>query len=123
MCCNAVWSLGCPFVHTMHFKASDFTWTHPDPHEAKLDFYVIPSKPHKARARCNTCGVTVGSYNSDTKCWSVWGAHLRRSADGAIESWDAVKPTAHIFYGTRMLDITDGLGKWEGYENRSTRLD
>lgn len=114
--------LGCPFVHSMHYKGSDFAWSHAEPHDAQLDFFVIPSRPHKTRARCKSCGATVASYNSDTTCWSVWGAHLRRNANGAIDDWDSVKPTAHIFYGTRMLDIDDDLGKWEGYENRSPRI-
>ena len=115
---------GCPFVHSMHFKASDFDWSHAQPHDSKLDFYSIPSKPHKTRARCKVCGATVASYNSDTKCWSVWGAHMQRNADGAIEPsiWGIVKPTAHMFYGTRMLNVNDDLGKWEGYENRSSRI-
>ena len=109
-------------MHTMHFKASNFEWSHPAPHEARLDFYAIPSKPHKTRCRCKVCGATVASYNSDTKCFSVWGAHLQRDAEGGIEAWDLVRPTAHIFYGTRMLDINDQVGKWDGYENRSNRL-
>ena len=113
---------GCPFVLTMHFKRTDFTWGHAAPHEAQLDFYTIPNKPHKTRCRCKTCGATVASYNSDTQCWSVWGGQLRRGADGAIDFWDAVKPTAHQFYGTRLLDVPDTLGKWEGYENRSAKL-
>jgi len=121
-CTNCQRLSGCPFVHAMHFKGSDFTWSHAQPHEAQLDFYIIPSKPHKTRCRCKTCGATVASYNSDTRCWSVWGAQLKRDAAGKIEAWELVKPSAHMFYGTRMLDIGDNLGKWEGYENRSTRL-
>jgi hypothetical protein len=36
--------------------------------------------------------------------------------------WEIVKPDAHIFYGTRMLDINDEMGKWEGYKDVSKRL-
>ncbi len=63
------------------------------------------------------------SANAKTGSCSVWGAHLERDAAGRIVDWAKVRPTAHIFYGTRMLDVGDGLGKWEGYERGSTRLD
>ncbi|KAI0360662.1 hypothetical protein OH77DRAFT_1418649 [Trametes cingulata] len=113
---------GCPFVHTIHFPATSFTWTHPQPHEDRLDSYVVPNKPWKTRFRCKDCGACVMSVNSKTDSRSVWGAHLARDDAGKIKHWDAVKPTAHIFYDTRMVDVNDGLGKWEGYEGRSTRL-
>ncbi|KAI0371968.1 hypothetical protein BV20DRAFT_964633 [Pilatotrama ljubarskyi] len=121
-CTNCQRLTGCPFVHTIHFPATSFTWTHPQPHEGRLDSYVIPGKPWKTRFRCRNCGACVMSANSKTGSCSVWGAHLARDEAGKIINWDAVKPTAHIFYDTRMLDVDDGLGKWEGYENRSTRL-
>lgn len=110
-------------MHTIHFPASAFTWTHAAPHEDCLDTYVIPNRPHKTRWRCKACGACVMSANAKTSSCSVWGAHLARDADGRIVDWARVRPTAHIFYGTRMLDVVDGLGKWEGYEGGSARLD
>ena len=41
---------------------------------------------------------------------------------GRILRWDELRPTAHMFYGTRLLDIEDGLGKWEGYEGKSEKI-
>ncbi|KAI0746820.1 Mss4-like protein [Daedaleopsis nitida] len=113
---------GCPFVHTIHFPSSAVEWTHPAPHEERLDSYTVPNKPWKTRWRCKSCGACVRSVNSKTGSTSVWGAHLARDEAGMILEWETVQPTAHIFYGTRMLDVKDGLGKWEGYENGSTRL-
>ncbi|KAI0050613.1 hypothetical protein FA95DRAFT_1555532 [Auriscalpium vulgare] len=81
-----------------------------------------PAKPHKTRFRCADCGGQVVSRNLDTQAVSVWGAQLQRGADGRIERWAEVRPTAHIFYDTRMLDVDDGLGKWDGYEGRSQRI-
>jgi len=52
----------------------------------------------------------------------VWGAQLERAEDGTVLNWENVKPTAHIFYGTRMLEVNDTLGKWEGYEDTSERI-
>ncbi|KAI0674325.1 Mss4-like protein [Trametes maxima] len=121
-CTNCQRLSGCPFVHTIHFPSTAFHWAHPEPHEVRLDAYVIPSKPWKTRFRCKQCGACVMSANSKAGKCSVWGAHLARDDSGKIVYWEAVKPTAHIFYGTRMLDVGDDLGKWEGYESESTRL-
>ncbi|OJA09790.1 hypothetical protein AZE42_08084 [Rhizopogon vesiculosus] len=106
----------------MHFDAVAFTWTHSEPHEYQLDFYDNPLKPYKRRFRCKTCGVGIASYNSQTQRFSVWGATLDRNQEGKIVGWDVAKPTAHIFYGTRLLDVNDNLSKWDGYESKSERL-
>lgn len=108
----------CPFVHTMHFEASAFAWTH----TSSLDSFSIPEKPHKKRWRCKNCGTNISSYNSTTNRWSVWGCGMERNDDGKIKNWDIIKPTVHMFYGTRVLDVGDDLGKWEGYENKSAEL-
>ncbi|KIM88780.1 hypothetical protein PILCRDRAFT_813756 [Piloderma croceum F 1598] len=121
-CTNCQRLNACPFIHTMHFAASAFTWMHDDTPELCLDSFVLPEKPHKQRWRCKTCGSCVASYNKNTDRWSVWGCQLERNEDGTIKDWDIAKPTVHMFYGTRVLDISDGLGKWEGYENQSAKL-
>lgn len=64
----------------------------------------------------------MGSYNIKTDNWSVWGVQLQREDDGVTKDLESVKPTAHIFYGTRLVDVNDDLGKWEGYEDKSTRM-
>ncbi|KAI0087162.1 Mss4-like protein [Irpex rosettiformis] len=139
-CTNCQRLSGCPFVHTVHFPASQFSWIIPDysppssptfspsPHSepkhlSLLDTYSIPNRPHKTRFRCKNCGACVASYNSLKDTFSIWGAHLSRDGQGKIERWEVVKPSAHIFYGTRMVEVRDGLGKWEGYEGRSEKLD
>ena len=78
----------------------------------------------KTRYRCKTCGVGVASYNEEKEKWSVWGALFPRDGDNKIRSdlWELIKPDAHIFYGTRMVDVNDGLEKWEGYKDISQRL-
>lgn len=52
---------------------------------------------------------------------SVWAAHLDRKYEADVK--ELIKPTAHIFYETRMLDVEDGIGKWEGYEGSSVKLE
>lgn len=117
---------GCPFVHTIHFKEADFVWswpfTIPFTQPSRVDYYEDPLKQHKRRFRCKQCGAPVASFNARTGQYSVWGASLERGPDGEILEWEKVKPTAHQFYGTRMLDVNDELGKWEGYEGKSEKV-
>ncbi|KAI0249540.1 Mss4-like protein [Lactifluus subvellereus] len=96
---------GCPFIHTVHFPASAFSWTH----DAPVDTFVNPLRLWKIRTRrCHPCAEI-----------SVWGPHFARDGSGRILYWEEVRPTAHMFYGTRLIDTEDGLGKWEGCEGKS----
>ncbi|EFI28718.1 hypothetical protein CC1G_13744 [Coprinopsis cinerea okayama7 len=108
------------FIHTIHFPASSFKWTTA---EDNLQTYVVPTKPWKTRFRCKNCGVAVAGHNGRRDKRSIWGGQLDRETEGGrIKNWDIVKPSAHIFYETRMLDVNDGLSKWAGYEGDSERL-
>jgi len=109
---------GCPFLHTVRFPASAFSWKH----DAPVDTFVNPLRPWATRTRCRACGVTIASHNSRTDGVSVWGPHFARDESGRVLRWDEVRPTAHIFYGTRLLDIDDDLGKWDGYEGTSDKI-
>ncbi|KAI0821479.1 Mss4-like protein [Irpex lacteus] len=138
-CTNCQRLSGCPFVHTVHFPATHFSWNPRDSPATSLstssvvadqvrqfsllDSYAIANRPHKTRFRCKTCGACVASHNTAKNTISIWGAHLKRDGEGKIEMWELVKPSAHIFYGTRMLDIKDDLGKWKGYEGKSDRIE
>ncbi|KAK7063887.1 Mss4-like protein [Favolaschia claudopus] len=113
---------GSTFIWTIHFPAPAFTWTHLEPHTAALDSYVTDGKPWKTRYRCKRCGVCVASHNTQTDNVSVWGVHLERDENGVTKDLDSIKPTAHTFYATRILDVGDNLGKWEGLEGSSTRM-
>ncbi|KAJ7269341.1 Mss4-like protein [Mycena haematopus] len=113
---------GSALIWTIHFPESAFAWTHAEPHSAATDTYITDGKPWKTRFRCQKCGTCVASYNTKTKSWSVWGAQLDRDESGATNDLDSVKPTAHIFYETRLVDVKDELSKWDGYENKSTRM-
>lgn len=112
--------IGCPFVHTIHFPASAFSWTHEQPHGNSLDSFTVPEKPWKTRWRCKRCGAVVASSNSKANKWSIWGAQLERGAEGRLS--ETLKSTGHIFYETRMLDVDDALGKWVGYEDQSEQI-
>ena len=115
---------GCPFSHTIHFKETDFAWTWPLTGPNRVDYYEDPLnlKQNKRRFRCNQCGAPVATFHPRMAQYSVWGASLERGPDGEILEWERVKPSAHQFYGTRMLDVKDELGKWEGYEGKSEKI-
>lgn len=59
--------------------------------------------------------------------WSLWPVHfqLRDSESNRmkIEEVPWLKPTAHIFYSTHIINVVDGLPKYEGYEGQSTRIE
>jgi hypothetical protein len=59
---------------------------------------------------------------SDNKNWALRGTQLERDGDGKILNWEGVKPTSHIFYGTRVVDVADDLPKWEGFPGNSARI-
>ena len=88
-----------------------------------LSGFSDTEKPYKTRYTCTTCGGTVASFNANTGRTSVWAAQLERDAEGKIIRYEEFRPKAHIFYGTRMLDVPDGLPKWEGYAEKSARLE
>lgn len=116
-------AIGAPFIQTIHFPANAFKWTHEEPAFGFLDLYPVAAKPWKKRWRCKNCGVCVASFHERGNRWSVWGSNLDRNEDGKIKEWEDLKPTVHIFYGTRLLDVNDGLPKWSGYKDQSERLD
>lgn len=85
----------------------------------------------KHRFRCAECGTSVASLNETKGKWSVWVATLDReepvsesegNSERTMKGWEWAKPTDHIFYGTRMLDVNDGLRKWEGYAHESEEI-
>lgn len=107
-----------PFVHVLHYSSQSLTWTDPDAIFTNSE----PESPWK-EWRCKSCLGLVGSENPSQSKWSLRGAHFRRNAKGLIENWHFIKPTGHMFYDTRMLDVNDGLPKWEGFAGSSRRLD
>ncbi|KAJ6601448.1 Mss4-like protein [Mycena vulgaris] len=108
---------GAAFVSSMHFKSSAFSWTYAPENEPLIepmsDFVLY---------RCKGCHSCAATQMSDSQNWALRATQLARDENGKIIDWDGVKPTAHIFYGTRVIDVADDLPKWEGYAGNSTRL-
>ncbi|KAJ7269353.1 Mss4-like protein [Mycena haematopus] len=108
---------GATFVSTMHYSPSAFSWT-----------YAAENKPEVETLRgftlyrCKTCRSCAATQMSDSQNWALRGTQLERDENGKIKNWDDVKPSSHIFYGTRVVDVADDLPKWEGFPNQSARL-
>ncbi|KAJ7204409.1 Mss4-like protein [Mycena pura] len=108
---------GAAFVSTMHYSSPAFSWTYSadvEPLVEDLDDMVL--------YRCKKCRSCAAAHMSASKNWALRGTQLARDEGGKIVDWEGVKPTDHIFYGTRVVDVADDLPKWEGFVGRSTRL-
>jgi len=70
------------------------------------------------KVSCGRCGTPIA--DEGRRMWLAFPA-LFDFGPGA-EIPEAFRPTCHIFYGTRVLDIRDDLPKWSGHKNHSTRL-
>ncbi|KAJ6623054.1 Mss4-like protein [Mycena sp. CBHHK59/15] len=111
-------SSGGAFIWSLHYRSSAISWTY-TPDNAPLH---EPLSPDVFRYRCKSCGIITSTCNTKVEKWAVRGAQLERDEEGKIKNASIVKPTAHIFYGTRMLDVDDGLSKWEGFQDQSVRI-
>jgi hypothetical protein len=112
---------GAPFTHGLRFPTTSFSWTHKS---LEATFTIkAPNSPRSAHW-CQTCHTFIGAANSTLNIWTLKSVHFNRdSTTDLIQGFDKIKPTAHIFYDTRVLDIPEGLPKWDEHENKSNRLD
>ncbi|KAJ6520199.1 Mss4-like protein [Mycena sanguinolenta] len=108
---------GAAFVSSMHYAPFAFEWT-----------YAAENKPEEETLRgftmyrCKKCRSCAATQMGETKNWALRGTQLERDENGKIKNWDDVKPSCHIFYGTRVVEVADDLPKWEGFPNQSARL-
>jgi hypothetical protein len=74
---------------------------------------ILPCK-----VRCNRCGTLIA--DEGRRMWLAFPT-LFDFGQGA-ETPDSFKPSCHIFYGQRVIDIRDHLPKWSGHKDDSIRL-
>ncbi|KAJ7922799.1 Mss4-like protein [Mycena leptocephala] len=108
---------GAAFVSCVHYPASAFSWTY----SQEVEPLVEPLED-MVLYRCKKCRSCAATQMSDNKNWALRGTQLERDGDGKILNWEGVKPTSHIFYGTRVVDVADDLPKWEGFPGNSARI-
>jgi hypothetical protein len=74
---------------------------------------ILPCK-----VRCHKCGTPIA--DEGRRMWLAFPALFDFGSREEVPQ--AFKPTCHIFYGTRVVDLSDDLPKWSGHKNHSTRL-
>lgn len=69
---------------------------------------------------CSRCSFGVAAWVPKFNAIGVLTSSFERfdasdgvEKEGKTKAWDVVKPQAHIYYKWRMLDMKDGLKKWE----------
>ncbi|KAJ7024398.1 Mss4-like protein [Mycena alexandri] len=108
---------GAAFVGSMHYADSAHSWTYTAENEPDVE-----PLGDMVLYRCKKCRSCAATQFPGNKNWALRSTQLERDENGKVINWEGVKPTSHIFYGTRVVDVADDLPKWEGHAGRSTRL-
>jgi hypothetical protein len=74
---------------------------------------VLPCK-----VSCAVCGTPIA--DEGRRMWLAFPSLFDFGGRSSIP--EAFKPTCHIFYGSRVMDMYDDLPKWAGHKNHSERL-
>lgn len=74
---------------------------------------VLPCK-----VRCGRCGTPIA--DEGRRMWLAFPELFDFGYN--IKVPDSFKPTCHIFYGMRVVEIMDNLPKWSGHKNHSSLL-
>jgi len=118
-----------PFVHSVHL-AGDAVKIAPDAPVLKINDDVGYD------VHCAKCATNLGyrmftdkkneaGEPVETKMWAIYPETLAREGEELrrqIIGYERLKATDHIYYGTRRVDIVDGLPKWEGWKKASKKL-
>lgn len=83
-----------------------------------LDFYNSEQDRHErilpCKVSCSRCGTLIA--DEGRRMWLAFPSLFDFGHDAVPE---AFKPTCHIFYGMRVVDLRDDLPKWAGHKNHS----
>jgi len=71
------------------------------------------------KVRCGVCGTPIA--DEGRRMWLAFPALFDFGAAAFVPA--AFLPTCHIFYGSRVVDVDDGLPKWSGHKGGSERLE
>jgi hypothetical protein len=74
---------------------------------------VLPCK-----VSCSLCGTLIADEGRNM--WLAFPTLFDFGEPPAVP--EAFKPTCHIFYAARVMDVDDGLPKWSGHKNQSKLL-
>ncbi len=77
-----------------------------------------PERILPCKVSCSLCGTPVADEGRNM--WLAFPSLFDFGTPPLVP--EAFRPSCHIFYGTRVLDMDDGLPKWSGHKDVSMRL-
>jgi len=78
----------------------------------------IIGRVQPCKVSCNQCGTLIA--DEGRRMWLAFPTLFDFGQPAVIP--ESFKPTCHIFYGQRVIDIVDDLPKWSGHKNHSARF-
>ena len=78
----------------------------------------IPERRLPCKVSCRACGTLVA--DEGRTMWLAFPTLFDFGIPPRVP--EAFKPTCHIFYGMRAMDVADDLPKWAGHKDKSPRL-
>jgi hypothetical protein len=81
--------------------------------EKNIDGRILPCK-----VSCRLCGTPIA--DEGRRMWLAFPSLFDFGFPPKVP--EAFRPTCHIFYGSRVIDISDDLPKWSGHKNHSERI-
>jgi hypothetical protein len=74
---------------------------------------ILPCKVH-----CGKCGTPIA--DEGRKMWLAFPSLFDFGYPAEVP--EPFKPTCHLFYGSRVIEIQNDLPKWSGHKNHSELL-
>jgi hypothetical protein len=81
--------------------------------ERNIQARVLPCK-----VSCALCSAPIA--DEGRRMWLAFPSLFDFGGFAALP--ETFKPTCHLFYGSRVMDMDDELPKWSGHKNHSVRL-
>jgi len=79
---------------------------------------LVPERILPCKVSCGRCGALIA--DEGRRMWLAFPSLFDFGHPSKVPA--AFRPTCHIFYGLRVVDLNDGLPKWSGHKNHSERL-
>jgi hypothetical protein len=88
----------------------------------QLEFYnarlASPERLLPCKVRCGVCGTPIADEGRNM--WLAFPALFEFGTPAKVPA--PFRPSCHIFYASRAVDLNDELPKWSGHKDQSTRL-
>ena len=78
----------------------------------------FPARIPPCKVSCGLCGAPIA--DEGRRMWLTFPSLFDFGFPPKVPK--AFMPTCHIFYGSRLIDVSDDLPKWSGHKNNSERI-